>query len=118
MCRCAGLTGADACGSTAVCWVAVQSCWRGQHTHGVCLPQPGHALVCVSVCHSLQAASDLEGNVRHVAALMEHPAFDITKPPACEHLLLGFADSVPNFHAEDGSGYAFMADAVLKVGCC
>lgn len=72
----------------------------------------------VSVCHSLQAASDLEGNVRHVAALMEHPAFDITKPPACEHLLLGFADSVPNFHAEDGSGYAFMADAVLKVGCC
>lgn len=56
--------------------------------------------------------------MRHVASLMEHPAFDITKPPACEHLLLGFADSVPNFHAEDGSGYAFMADAVLKVGCC
>jgi hypothetical protein len=46
---------------------------------------------------------------------MEHPAFDIAKPPACEHLLLGFADSVPNFHAEDGSGYKFMADAVLKV---
>lgn len=64
---------------------------------------------------SLQAACDLEGNVRHVAALMDHPAFDITKPPACEHLLLGFADSVPNFHADDGSGYMFMADAVLKV---
>jgi hypothetical protein len=70
----------------------------------------------------LQAACDLEGNVRHVAALMDHPAFDITKPPACENLLLGFADSVPNFHAEDGSGYVFMADAVLKVSlallCC
>lgn len=47
---------------------------------------------------------------------MEHPAFDITNPPACEHLLFGFASSVPNFHAEDGSGYKFMADAILKVG--
>lgn len=63
----------------------------------------------------LQAASDLEDNVQHVAALMGHPAFDITNPQACEHLLWGFAASIPNFHAEDGSGYAFMADAILKV---
>ena len=47
---------------------------------------------------------------------MEHPAFDITNPQACEHLMFGFAASVPNFHAEDGSGYVFMADALLKVG--
>jgi hypothetical protein len=53
--------------------------------------------------------------VGRVAALMEHPAFDITSPSACEHLLFGFAASVPNFHAEDGSGYAFMAGAILKV---
>lgn len=75
-------------------------------------------LVLNGVALYLQAASDLDGNVRQVAALMQHPAFDITQPPACEHLLLGFADSVPNFHAEDGSGYTFMADAVLKVMAC
>lgn len=46
-----GLTGADACGSAAVCWVAVQSCWRGQHSP-VYVPQPGHALVCVTVSFS------------------------------------------------------------------
>jgi hypothetical protein len=51
-----------------------------------------------------QAASDLEGNVANVAALMEH-------------LLWGFAASVPNFHEEGGSGYAFMVDAILKVRC-
>jgi aminopeptidase N len=64
-----------------------------------------------------QAASDLEGNVANVAALMEHPVFDITNPQACEHLLWGFAASVPNFHEEGGSGYAFMVDAILKVRC-
>jgi hypothetical protein len=48
---------------------------------------------------------------------MEHPVFDITNPQACEHLLWGFAASVPNFHEEDGSGYALMADAILKVSC-
>ena len=53
--------------------------------------------------------------MQHVAALMDHAVFDITNPPACEHLLFGFASSVPNFHAEDGSGYKFMADAILKV---
>ena len=66
----------------------------------------------------LQAACDLEGNISNVRALMEHPAFDITNPPACEHLFFGFADSVLNFHAEDGSGYAFMADAIIKVWHC
>lgn len=72
--------------------------------------------VCCGVCAAGQAACDMEGNVQNVAGLMEHPAFDITNPPACEHLLFGFASSVPNFHAEDGSGYKFMADAILKVG--
>jgi hypothetical protein len=76
---------------------------------------PEHACVpaCLSAC--LQAACDLKGNVSNMRALMEHPAFDISNPPACEHLFFGFADSVPNFHAEDGSGYAFMADAIIKV---
>jgi hypothetical protein len=33
----------------------------------------------------------------------------------CCSLFLGFASSVVNFHAADGSGYQFLGDAVLKV---
>jgi aminopeptidase N len=64
----------------------------------------------------VQAASDIENNVVNVQALMQHPSFDITDPAAVSALLGGFSDSMVNFHAEDGSGYAFMADAVIQVG--
>ncbi len=30
-------------------------------------------------------------------------------------MFLGFARSPVNFHAEDGSGYEFMGDSILKV---
>lgn len=46
---------------------------------------------------------------------MEHPAFVITNPNCCYSTFLTFARSAVNFHAADGSGYAFLADAVLKV---
>lgn len=71
-----------------------------------------------SVLHKwlyVQAASDIEGNVEHVRALMRHASFDITDPAAVSALLGGFSDSMVNFHAENGSGYAFMADAVVEV---
>jgi aminopeptidase N len=63
----------------------------------------------------VQAASDIEGNVKAVQALMQHPSFDITDPAAVSALLGGFTDSIVNFHAEDGSGYRFMTDAVIEV---
>ncbi len=47
--------------------------------------------------------------------LVDHPAFTISNPNNCYSLFLGFGRSPVNFHAADGSGYAFMADAVLKV---
>lgn len=34
---------------------------------------------------------------------------------SCYSLFLGFARSPVNFHAQDGSGYKFMGDAILKV---
>eukprot|EP00882_Tetradesmus_deserticola_P025498 GHRQ01028013.1.p1 GENE.GHRQ01028013.1~~GHRQ01028013.1.p1 ORF type:complete len:110 (-),score=47.48 GHRQ01028013.1:12-341(-) len=64
----------------------------------------------------VQAASDMEGNVANIRALMQHPSFNVTDPAAVSALLGGFSDSIVNFHAEDGSGYAFMADAVIEVG--
>lgn len=64
---------------------------------------------------AVQAGSSITGNVKNVAALLEHPAFQITTPNCCYSLFLGFARSV-NFHAADGSGYQFIGDAVIKVG--
>lgn len=34
---------------------------------------------------------------------------------SCYSLFLGFARSPVNFHAEDGSGYKFLGDSILKV---
>jgi hypothetical protein len=59
--------------------------------------------------------SNMHGNVALARQLVDHPAFHITNPNNCYSLFLGFARSPVNFHALDGSGYEFLADAVLKV---
>lgn len=64
---------------------------------------------------ALQAGSNAPGNVSAVRALVDHPAFNISNPNNCYSLFLAFARSPVNFHAEDGSGYEFMGDAVLRV---
>ena len=64
---------------------------------------------------ALQAGSNAPGNVSAVRALVDHPAFNITNPNNCYSLFLAFARSPVNFHNEDGSGYEFMGDAVLRV---
>ncbi|GLI71085.1 hypothetical protein VaNZ11_016002 [Volvox africanus] len=63
----------------------------------------------------LQATSNAPGNVALIKKLVDHPAFNITNPNNCYSLFLGFGRSPVNFHAADGSGYAFMGDAVLRV---
>eukprot|EP01134_Creolimax_fragrantissima_P008128 CFRG8128T1 len=64
---------------------------------------------------SVQARSEIKNNVDRVSALMSHPSFDIRTPNKVYALLGGFSTSPPNFHARDGSGYRFLADAVLEV---
>ncbi|KAG2426656.1 hypothetical protein HXX76_012967 [Chlamydomonas incerta] len=63
----------------------------------------------------LQAGSNAPGNLALVKQLESHPAFNINNPNNCYSLFLGFGRSPVNFHAADGSGYAWMGDAVLKV---
>lgn len=64
----------------------------------------------------LQAGASCAGNTATVTALMSHPAFTLTNPNACYSLFLPFASgSSSSFHAADGSGYTFLADAVRKV---
>ncbi len=68
----------------------------------------------------LQTASNVKGNLHNVQQLLKHPAVNITNPNTCYSVFLGFARSPVNFHAEDGSGYTFMADSTLQVsmlGC-
>ena len=64
---------------------------------------------------ALQAGSDVPSNLDAVRALADHPAFSVTNPNCCYSVFLAFQRSPVNFHAPDGSGYAYVADAVLTV---
>ena len=63
----------------------------------------------------IQTGSNIKGNLKNVQQLLEHPAVNISNPNTCYSTFLGFARSPVNFHAQDGSGYRFMADSTLKV---
>ena len=65
----------------------------------------------------IQTGSNIKGNLQNVQQLLEHPAVNINNPNTCYSTFLGFARSPVNFHAQDGSGYRFMADSTLKVKC-
>lgn len=84
---------------------------------GLTRPPTRRTPVCASLCClcPIQAGSNAPGNLERVRALTSHPAFNISNPNNCYALLLGFSHSPAHFHAADGSGYAFLADAVLKV---
>jgi len=61
-----------------------------------------------------QASAHVPGNLTAVQGLTEHPAFSMSNPNMCYALYLSFLRSTPNFHAADGSGYAWLADSILK----
>ena len=65
---------------------------------------------------SLQASSTLPGVVEQVKKLREHKDFNIKNPNRVRALYAAFALNNPaNFHAKDGSGYAFLRDAVIEL---
>ena len=64
---------------------------------------------------ALQATSPMT-TVQTVLGLMEHPAFTLRNPNRARALIFQFClQNTPGFHAQDGSGYAFWADQVLKL---
>lgn len=63
----------------------------------------------------LVASSQLEGTLSHVRAAMEHPAFSLKNPNKARALIATFGNNMAHFHAEDGSGYRFLADQVLAL---
>jgi len=63
---------------------------------------------------SAQASSSLPNTLHQVKALMNHALFDMKNPNKVRALIGSFAMRNPHaFHAEDGSGYAFVAEQVL-----
>jgi aminopeptidase N len=63
----------------------------------------------------VQAASSLPGTVEVVRQLTAHPAFDLKNPNKVYALLGSFGGNQFNFHAADGSGYAFLAEQIAAL---
>ena len=65
---------------------------------------------------SIQAMSKLPGTLDRVKSLMEHPVFSIRNPNKVRSLIGAFCSANPaHFHADDGSGYRFLAERVLEL---
>ncbi len=64
---------------------------------------------------ALQAGVNQPGRIDKVTALLEHSAFDIKNPNKVRSVLGGFMRSSINFHAADGSGYAFIATQIIAL---
>jgi len=64
---------------------------------------------------ALQAAAKRKDVLKNVKSLMKHPAFDIKNPNRISSLIGVFASNGLGFHAQDGSGYAFIARMIALI---
>ncbi len=66
--------------------------------------------------YALQALSTLPGTLDHVRSLVKHAQFSYKTPNKVRALIGTFAAANPTgFNRPDGTGYAFIADAVLEL---
>jgi aminopeptidase N len=73
----------------------------------------GEALV-VDKWFAMQATAPAT-DVAQVRTLMEHAAFNIKNPNRARSLIFSFCGNAAQFHATDGSGYAFWAEQVTTL---
>ncbi|KTC76905.1 aminopeptidase N [Legionella brunensis] len=65
---------------------------------------------------AIQASSELRDTLTRVRILLLHPAFNIKNPNKVRALIGSFCQANPrNFHAKDGSGYAFLTEMIAKL---
>ncbi len=65
---------------------------------------------------SVQAVASQPGALERVEKLMEHPLFTLRNPNKVRALIGAFVNqNLANFHAIDGSGYAFLADRIIEL---
>jgi len=74
----------------------------------------GDALV-LNKWFAVQAMADLPDVLERVKALKYHPDFTLSNPNRCRSLIGSFTMNAANFHAEDGEGYKFIADAIVEI---
>ena len=53
--------------------------------------------------------------LQQVQTALQHPKFSLENPNKARSLIGSFSRNVPHFHAQDGSGYRFIADKVIEV---
>ncbi len=63
----------------------------------------------------LQASRGDASTLDTVKDLMEHPAFSISNPNKVRSLIGAFGGNHFCFHAENGEGYSFLADQILRL---
>jgi len=65
---------------------------------------------------TIQATSSLPGATERVRDLLAHPDFDIGNPNRARSVIAAFPAGNPvHFHADDGTGYRLLADAILAL---
>ncbi|MFT7432944.1 MAG: aminopeptidase N [Alphaproteobacteria bacterium] len=64
---------------------------------------------------SAQAAQDTDDVLKTVQDLMVHPSFDNKNPNKLHALVGAFISNHVHFHKIDGSGYAFLADEIMRL---
>jgi len=70
----------------------------------------------VNLWLSIQASDPKPGGLERVQELMRHPAFDAKNPNKLRSVISVFCAQNPtNFHAIEGSGYAFLADRIIEL---
>lgn len=63
-----------------------------------------------------QSSSVVKGTVKKCRELMKHPSFDANNPNKLRAVIGSFANGNPvHFHANDCSGYEFLAEQLLKI---
>ena len=64
---------------------------------------------------ALVGSSRRSDTLQQVQTALQHPKFSLENPNKSRSLIGSFSRNVPHFHAEDGSGYRFIADKVIEI---
>ena len=64
---------------------------------------------------ALVGLSRRSDTLQQVQTALQHPKFSLENPNKARSLIGSFSRNVSHFHAEDGSGYRFIADKVIEI---
>ena len=64
---------------------------------------------------ALVGSSRRSDTLQQVQTALQHPKFSLENPNKARSLIGSFSRNVPQFHAEDGSGYRFIANKVIEI---